>query len=269
MDGVAQDMEIVQKEVFGPVLTWQTWRDEDELMKLANGTDYGLAAVIFSKNEEHAMRIARQRRRGHGVGELLLRARAGGAVWRQPQLRHRSRGRQLELRFLLRCEEHRRAEGLLCVALTDTSSISARTGFVFALRGATAPGLPSAGGRKRCCNFQHLMGLFFRFLRSMASFGPRRRERAPAPSMEGTLWAYFRNSRASEALVPRGPFLATRTRPEIKRSLIQKDLVGLFLHFICFSRRARDDNGAREGRRNYMIADSNRQRIPGLKGSFA
>ena len=26
MDGVAQDMEIVQKEVFGPVLTWQTWR---------------------------------------------------------------------------------------------------------------------------------------------------------------------------------------------------------------------------------------------------
>jgi acyl-CoA reductase-like NAD-dependent aldehyde dehydrogenase len=59
IDGVAQDMEIVQKEVFGPVLTWQTWRDEDELMKLANGTDYGLAAVIFSKNEEHAMRIAR------------------------------------------------------------------------------------------------------------------------------------------------------------------------------------------------------------------
>src|SRR5271166_2488809 len=59
IDGVAQDMEIVQKEVFGPVLTWQTWRDEDELMQLANGTDYGLAAVIFSKNEEHAMRIAR------------------------------------------------------------------------------------------------------------------------------------------------------------------------------------------------------------------
>jgi len=59
IDGVTQDMEIVQKEVFGPVLTWQTWRDEDELMKLANGTDYGLAAVIFSKNEEHAMRLAR------------------------------------------------------------------------------------------------------------------------------------------------------------------------------------------------------------------
>ena len=59
MDCATQDMEIVQKEVFGPVLTWQTWRDEDELMKLANGTDYGLAAIVFSKNEEHAMRLAR------------------------------------------------------------------------------------------------------------------------------------------------------------------------------------------------------------------
>jgi len=60
MDGATQEMEIVQKEVFGPVLTWQTWRDEDELTKLANGTDYGLAAVVFSRNEEHAMRLARQ-----------------------------------------------------------------------------------------------------------------------------------------------------------------------------------------------------------------
>jgi acyl-CoA reductase-like NAD-dependent aldehyde dehydrogenase len=59
IDGATQDMEIIQKEVFGPVLTWQTWRDEDELMKLANGTDYGLAAVIFSKDEAHAMRLAR------------------------------------------------------------------------------------------------------------------------------------------------------------------------------------------------------------------
>ncbi|MGO9454584.1 MAG: aldehyde dehydrogenase family protein [Candidatus Binataceae bacterium] len=60
LDGVAQDMEIVQREVFGPVLTWQTFRDEDEAIKLANGTDYGLAAVIFSRNEERAMRLARQ-----------------------------------------------------------------------------------------------------------------------------------------------------------------------------------------------------------------
>lgn len=60
IEGVAQDQEIVQREVFGPVLTWQTFHDEDEAIKLANDTDYGLAAVIFSRNEERAMRVARQ-----------------------------------------------------------------------------------------------------------------------------------------------------------------------------------------------------------------
>ena len=60
LENVSQEQEIVQREVFGPVLTWQTFRDEDEAMKLANGTDYGLAAVIFSKNEDRAMRLARQ-----------------------------------------------------------------------------------------------------------------------------------------------------------------------------------------------------------------
>lgn len=60
LDGVTQEMEIVQREVFGPVLTWQTFRDEDELIALANGTRYGLAAMIFSKSEERAMRIAKR-----------------------------------------------------------------------------------------------------------------------------------------------------------------------------------------------------------------
>jgi 5-carboxymethyl-2-hydroxymuconic-semialdehyde dehydrogenase len=47
--------------VFGPVLTWQTFRDEEEeAIRLGNGTNYGLAAVIFSKNEERAMRMAKR-----------------------------------------------------------------------------------------------------------------------------------------------------------------------------------------------------------------
>lgn len=60
LEGVSQDQEIVQREVFGPVLTWQTFRDEGEAIKMANGTNYGLAAVIFSKSQERAMRLARQ-----------------------------------------------------------------------------------------------------------------------------------------------------------------------------------------------------------------
>jgi len=59
LEGARQEMEIVQREVFGPVLTWQTFRDEEELVRLANGTRYGLAAMVFSRNEERAMRIAR------------------------------------------------------------------------------------------------------------------------------------------------------------------------------------------------------------------
>src|SRR5271166_2750225 len=52
LDGVRQDMEIVQREVFGPVLTWQTFRDEDDLFELANGTRYGLAAMPASDAKE-------------------------------------------------------------------------------------------------------------------------------------------------------------------------------------------------------------------------
>ena len=50
--------EISQREVFGPVLTWQTFRSDDEVVAAANGTHYGLAGVLFSGDEGRAMRIA-------------------------------------------------------------------------------------------------------------------------------------------------------------------------------------------------------------------
>ena len=52
--------EIAQQEVFGPVLTWQTFQSDDEVIALANGTNYGLAGTLFSRNEPRAMRIASQ-----------------------------------------------------------------------------------------------------------------------------------------------------------------------------------------------------------------
>ncbi len=55
---VEQDSEIVQTEVFGPVLTLQTWTDDDAMIELANDTEYGLAAVVFTTDEERAERIA-------------------------------------------------------------------------------------------------------------------------------------------------------------------------------------------------------------------
>lgn len=60
----ANDSEIVQREVFGPVLTFQTFRDEYEAVALANSTVYGLAAVIYTHSSERAERVGRMVRSG-------------------------------------------------------------------------------------------------------------------------------------------------------------------------------------------------------------
>jgi acyl-CoA reductase-like NAD-dependent aldehyde dehydrogenase len=54
---VRQEMEIVQREVFGPVLTLQTFADEEEGVELANGTEYGLAATVFTRDEARMERL--------------------------------------------------------------------------------------------------------------------------------------------------------------------------------------------------------------------
>lgn len=56
---VAPDSEIVQNEVFGPVLTWQTFASVDEAVTLANDTTYGLAAVVFGRDQDLANEVAR------------------------------------------------------------------------------------------------------------------------------------------------------------------------------------------------------------------
>lgn len=60
---VAPDAEIVQEEVFGPVLVLQTFADDAEAIRLANDTDYGLGGVCYGE-EVHATRIAEEVRTG-------------------------------------------------------------------------------------------------------------------------------------------------------------------------------------------------------------
>ncbi|WP_030255346.1 aldehyde dehydrogenase [Streptomyces violens] len=57
---VAQDSEIVQEEVFGPVLTLQTFETEEEAVRLANDTRFGLAATVATGDQERAERVTGQ-----------------------------------------------------------------------------------------------------------------------------------------------------------------------------------------------------------------
>lgn len=60
ISGAKLNSEIFQSEVFGPVLTWNTFRSDDEVIEVANATKYGLAGTLFTSDEARAMRIASQ-----------------------------------------------------------------------------------------------------------------------------------------------------------------------------------------------------------------
>jgi betaine-aldehyde dehydrogenase/5-carboxymethyl-2-hydroxymuconic-semialdehyde dehydrogenase len=61
---VSNDAEIVQREVFGPVLTFQTFADEAEAIALANSTAYGLSGIVYTGSMGRADRIGRAVRAG-------------------------------------------------------------------------------------------------------------------------------------------------------------------------------------------------------------
>jgi len=78
---VKNSMTIAQEEIFGPVLSIIPYKDEDEAVRIANDSPYGLAGAVWSKDDAHAQRIARRIRAGQvdvNGGAFNLNAPFGG-----------------------------------------------------------------------------------------------------------------------------------------------------------------------------------------------
>lgn len=64
ISNVAQDSRLIQEEIFGPVLTVQTFKDFDEALALTNGVPYGLSCSVFTRDGARAQQFARKVRMG-------------------------------------------------------------------------------------------------------------------------------------------------------------------------------------------------------------
>ncbi|KAG8719427.1 hypothetical protein FRC09_011147 [Ceratobasidium sp. 395] len=60
VDNPPEDARIVQEEQFGPIVPLLRWSDEEDVVRRANATEYGLAASVWGGDLSQAMRIGRR-----------------------------------------------------------------------------------------------------------------------------------------------------------------------------------------------------------------
>ncbi len=74
IEPVSNASEVVQQEIFGPVLTLQTFDSEEQAIALANSTEYGLSGIIYTSDARRATRVGRAVRAGTvWVNTFLIR----------------------------------------------------------------------------------------------------------------------------------------------------------------------------------------------------
>jgi aldehyde dehydrogenase (NAD+) len=84
---VTNDMSIAREEIFGPVLSVIPFTDEDEAVRIANDTEYGLAATVWTSDIKRAMRVTKAIRAGTvGINGYQLEPHAAFGGYRQSGL---------------------------------------------------------------------------------------------------------------------------------------------------------------------------------------
>jgi acyl-CoA reductase-like NAD-dependent aldehyde dehydrogenase len=113
-DGVTPDMRIAREEVFGPVLSVLTFKDDEEAVRLANDCDFGLMANIWTTDGGRALRVARQIRAGR------IAINGGGALRPNvPVFGYKLSGIGAELGFTETIHEYTNSKSVLYSLATE------------------------------------------------------------------------------------------------------------------------------------------------------